>query len=281
VTSAPLAAPRPDSADSFGGPAWFVWSFLWKTLAIVGMDLRKLRRDPTELLTRAIQPALWLMVFGQVLTHASAIDTGNPNLPYLDFMAPGILAQSVLFIAIFYGISVIWERDLGIVHKLLVTPTPRTALVLGKGLSAGCRALSQAFIIYFLAWLLGVKLDWQPQAVSGVLIAVVLGAALFSTFSLIIACLVKTRERFMGIGQVLTMPMFFASNAIYPLAAMPLWLKAVAWCNPLTYEVDALRALMLADGSSVFGLSVDFVVLVATTGILTCVGAWLYPRLAQ
>jgi ABC-2 type transport system permease protein len=196
-------------------------------------------------------------------------------------MAPGILAQSVLFIAIFYGISVIWERDLGIVHKLLVTPTPRTALVLGKGLSAGCRALSQAFIIYFLSWILGVKIDWRPHAVAGVLVAVILGAALFSTFSLIIACLVKTRERFMGIGQVLTMPMFFASNAIYPIAMMPSWLKAVAWCNPLTYEVDALRALMLADGVSDFGLTVDFLVLIGTTGVLTLVGAWLYPRLAQ
>jgi ABC-2 type transport system permease protein len=279
VTSQPLAAPRPDSVSAFGGIAWSASSFLLKTLAIVGMDLRKLRRDPTELLTRAIQPALWLMVFGQVFAHARTIPTGD--LPYEDFMAPGILAQSVLFIAIFYGISVIWERDLGIVHKLLVTPTPRTALVLGKGLSAGCRALSQAFIIYFLAWLLGVKLDWRPHAVAGVLIAVVLGAALFSTFSLIIACLVKTRERFMGIGQVLTMPMFFASNAIYPLAMMPSWLRAVAWCNPLTYEVDALRALMLADGASEFGLPLDFFVMFGTTGVLTLVGAWLYPRLAQ
>jgi ABC-2 type transport system permease protein len=279
VISQPLAAPRPDSVSAFGGIAWSASSFLSKTLAIVGMDLRKLRRDPTELLTRAIQPALWLMVFGQVFSHADAIRTGT--IPYQDFMAPGILAQSVLFIAIFYGISVIWERDLGIVHKLLVTPTPRTALVLGKGLSAGCRALSQAFIIYFLAWLLGVKIDWRPHAVAGVLIAVVLGAALFSTFSLIIACLVKTRERFMGIGQVLTMPMFFASNAIYPIAMMPSWLRAVAWCNPLTYEVDALRALMLADGVSEFGLALDFLVLIGTTGVLTLVGAWLYPRLAQ
>jgi ABC-2 type transport system permease protein len=279
VTSLPRAAPLPDSVESFGGAVWLVRSFLRKTFAIVAMDLRKLRRDPTELLTRAIQPALWLLVFGQVFTHARAIPTGD--LPYQDFMAPGILAQSVLFIAIFYGISVIWERDLGIVHKLLVTPTPRAALVLGKGLSAGCRALSQAFIIYFLAWLLGVKIDWRPISVVCVLIAVVLGAALFSTFSLIIACLVKTRERFMGIGQVLTMPMFFASNAIYPLAMMPSWLKLVAWGNPLTYEVDALRALMLVDGVSEFGLAADFLVLLGTTAILTVVGAWLYPRLAQ
>ena len=153
--------------------------------------------------------------------------------------------------------------------------------MLGKGLSAGCRALSQAFIIYCRAWLLGVKLDGRPQAVAGVLIAVVLGAALFSTFSLIISCVVKKRERFNGMGQVLSMPMFFANNAIYPLAMMPSRLRAVASGNPLTYDVDALRALMLVDGVSEFGLAVDFLVLVGTTGVLTLVGAWFYPRLAQ
>ena len=82
--------------------------------------------------------------------------------PTCDFLAPGILAQSVLFIAIFYGIAVIWERDLGIVHKLLVSPTPRSALVLGKAVSAGLRGLSQAVIIYVLAWLLGIQVDWNP-----------------------------------------------------------------------------------------------------------------------
>ena len=256
-----------------------IGAFFLKTGAVIKMDLRKLRRDPTELLTRAIQPALWLLVFGQVFTRANAIPTGG--LPYQDFMAPGILAQSVLFIAIFYGISVIWERDLGIVHKLLVTPTPRAALVLGKGLSAGCRALSQAFIIYLLALMLGVRIDWRPLSMATVLLVVVLGAALFSTFSLIIACLVKTRERFMGIGQVLTMPMFFASNAIYPLAMMPAWLRAVAWCNPLSYLVDALRALMLVDGVSEFGLATDLLVLAGTTTVLTLIGAKLYPRLGQ
>ena len=83
-----------------------------------------------ELIARAIQPALWLLLFGAVFTKVRAISTGD--LPYLDFMAPGILAQSVLFVAIFYGIGIIWERDLGIVHKFLVSPTPRGALVLGK-----------------------------------------------------------------------------------------------------------------------------------------------------
>ncbi len=110
------------------------------------------------------------------------------------------------------------------------------------------------FIIYLLAWLLDVKLDWRPLSLLGVAAAVVLGASLFSTFSLIIACLVRTRERFMGVGQVLTMPLFFASNAIYPLEMMPGWLRVVARMNPLTYEVDALRSMMLAGGVSVHGI---------------------------
>jgi ABC-2 type transport system permease protein len=195
--------------------------FVDKTFVITEFELRKLRHDFTELVTRALQPTLWLLIFGQVFARSGAIRTGN--IPYLDFIAPGILAQSVLFVAIFYGINVIWERDLGIVQKFLASPTPRAALVLGKGLSAGIRTLSQAAVVYGLSLLLGVKLNWSPLALLNVVIVVVLAATLFSTFSLIIACIVKTRERFMGVGQVLTMPRFFASNAIYPTAIMPGW----------------------------------------------------------
>ncbi|GIV81578.1 MAG: transport permease protein [Anaerolineae bacterium] len=252
-------------------------NFLRKTLVIAELEARKLRHDPTELITRAVQPALWLLVFGQVFTRTRAIPTGD--VPYLDFMAPGILAQSVLFIAIFSGIAIIWERDLGIVHKFLASPTPRTALVLGKALSAGVRALTQATFIYLLALLLGVDLNLHPLALLGVLTAVILGAILFSTFSLIIACLVKTRERFMGIGQVLTMPLFFASNAIYPIDIMPDWLKVLARINPLSYEVDMLRALMIGQ-SSATGLLVDFGVLVLVSGGLVLIGAKMYPRVA-
>lgn len=245
----------------------------------MSLEVRKLRHDSSELITRAIQPALWLLIFGEVFTQVRAIPTGN--LRYIDFMAPGILAQSVLFIAIFYGIAIIWERDLGIIHKFLVSPTPRTALVLGKAFSAGVRGLTQAVIIYILALLLGVHVNWDPLALLGVVLAVVMGAALFSTFSLIIACLVKTRERFMGVGQVLTMPLFFASNAIYPVAIMPAWLRAIAHANPLTYEVDALRTLMLNGQTSSFGLGVDLAVLLAATIILVIVGGRIYPNVVQ
>ena len=164
--------------------------------------------------------------------------------------------------------------------SLWTGPVPRTALVLGKALAAGVRGLSQAIIVYLLAWLLGVRLSWNPLALLGVLAFVLLGAACFSTFSLIIACLVKTRERFMGIGQILTMPLFFASNAIYPTAIMPTWLQVIAQGNPLTYEVEGLRALMLGSGISLGGLTLDFAVLLAVTAALVVVSGRLYPRLA-
>ncbi len=259
-------------------PLQATFDFIDKTLVIAELEMRKLRHDATEIITRAVQPVLWLLVFGEVFTQARAIPTGN--LPYIDFMAPGILAQSVLFIAIFYGIAIIWERDLGIVHKFLASPTPRAALVSGKALSAGVRALSQAVIIYALAWLLGVGINWNPLALLSVLLVVILSAGFFSTFSLIIACLVKTRERFMGIGQVLTMPLFFASNAIYPISIMPTWLQVISHVNPLTYEVDALRALMLTGGESTFGVGVDVAILAIATAILIAIGGWLYPRVA-
>src|SRR5689334_6793008 len=253
--------------------------FVRKTLAIAEIEARKLRHDPSELLMRAVQPALWLLVFGQVFTRVRAIPTGD--LRYIDFMAPGILAQSVLFVAIFSGMAIIWERDLGIIHKFLASPTPRTALVLGKALAAGVRSLAQAAIIYMLAVLLGVQMNWNPLALAGMLLTAFLGAALFSTFSLVIACLVKTRERFMGIGQVLTMPLFFASNAIYPIAIMPVWLQVISHANPLTYEVDALRGLMLAGGSSTYAIGLDLAVLLLATAALVLVGGRLYPNVVR
>jgi ABC-2 type transport system permease protein len=134
--------------------------------------------------------------------------------------------------------------------------------------------------VYGLSLVLGVKLNWSPLALLNVLVIVVLAATLFSTFSLVIACIVKTRERFMGVGQVLTMPLFFASNAIYPTAIMPGWLQTISHLNPLTYVVDALRTCMLAGSASTFGLSYDYVVILLTTTILVITGAQLYPRLA-
>lgn len=254
-------------------------SYLEQVFAIVAVEFRKIIRDPTEIFSRGIQPILWLLMFGQVFGKLRYIPTGG--LGYLAFMVPGILGQSVLFSAIFFGISVIWEKDMGIIHKLLVSPAPRSALVLGKAVSAGLRGLAQACIIYVMAVLLKIDLNLDLLNIAGVLSVVVLGSAIFSTFSLIIACMVKSRERFMGIGQLLTMPLFFASNAIYPVSMMPDWLKAIARLNPLTYLVDALRTMMISQSQSVEGLGVDFIVLLLALFIFLVIATKLYPNLVR
>src|ERR1700731_1856523 len=147
-------APEPrfrEWAEPFPGA-----SYQRQTLAVAEADVRKLVHDPVELLTRMVQPVLWLLIFGQVFNRTRAIPTGD--VPYLDFMTPGILAQSVLFGAIFYGISLIWERDLGILQKFLVSPTPRTALVAGRAIASAVRSLAQMVLVYVIALLLGVGL---------------------------------------------------------------------------------------------------------------------------
>lgn len=278
MTSPQRGAQLNDWANYRTTPLSSVTELIYKTLVVMELEVRKLRHNPIQLITRAAQPVLWLVVFGQVFTRIRAIPT--EGIPYLDFMTPGILAQSILFMAIFSGISIIWERDLGILHKLLVSPTPRVTLVLGKALAAGIRCLSQAIIIYAIAFPLGIHLDLNPVALLGVLLAVLLTAALFSNLSLLVACLLKTQESFMGIGQLLTMPLFFASNAIYPITLMPPWLQFISSINPLTYAVDALRHLMLVGEASIYGLGLDFAILLGITAILAVICSRLYPNLA-
>ncbi|MFI6743653.1 ABC transporter permease [Nonomuraea sp. NPDC050451] len=253
----------------------------WRVLparvaAMCVVELQKLRHDRTELYTRAIQPALWLLIFGETFTRIKLIP--SDGIPYLDYLAPGIIAQSTMFIAIFYGIQIIWERDSGVLTKLLVTPTPRAALVTGKAFAAGVKAMIQAVVVMLIAALLGVSMTWNPVRLAGVIVAVLLGSAFFSCLSVTIAGIVLTRDRLMGIGQAITMPLFFASNALYPTTAMPDWLQYISAVNPLSYQVDALRGLLLGVPSH---LPLDFAVLFAATAIGITAASVLLGRLAR
>ncbi len=245
-----------------------------KTWVMAEMEIRKILHDPTELITRAIQPILWLGIFGEAMSGIRAIPTGG--VTYMQFITPGILTQSVTFVAIFYGLAIIWERDMGLLQKVLVTPTPRLALVWGKMISAGMRGLSQAIVIFIFAIILQIHLLITPFSILGVVLITMLGAGFFTGLSMIIASIVKTRERFMGIGQVLTLPLFFASNAIYPISIMPAWLQMVAKMNPLSYMVDGIRALLVTGNES--QLAFDIIILCIATLIISIVSAYMYPK---
>ena len=247
-----------------------------RVVAMCLVEVQKLRHDRTELVTRAIQPCLWLLIFGTTFTRIPMIPTGN--VPYLDFLAPGVLAQSALFVSIFYGIQIIWERDAGVLAKLMVTPTPRAALVTGKAFAAGVRALAQAVVVFVLALVLGVHLTFNPLKLAGVAVIVLLGAAFFCCLSVTIAGMVLSRDRMIGIGQAIMMPLFFASNALYPVALMPGWLQVVNHLNPLSYQVEALRGLLIGTPAR---LPLDFGVLIGATGVAIMAASGLLARLAR
>ena len=248
-----------------------------RIVTLCWVELRKIRHDRTELYTRAIQPALWLLIFGETFTRIHAIPTPE-GVSYLAFLAPGILAQSALFVAIFYGIQIIWERDAGVLTKLMVTPTPRAALITGKAFAAGVRSIVQGVVIVVLSAILGVVLTHNPFKLLAAAAIVVLGSAFFSCLSMSIAGLALSRDRLMGIGQAITMPLFFSSNALYPEALMPGWLQAISKVNPLSYEVSALRGLLIGTPAN---LALDSAVLVGATVVGVTASALLLPRLAR
>jgi ABC-2 type transport system permease protein len=271
ASAEPLAIPLADT------PPAAVRRLASRIITLCWVEMRKIRHDRTELYTRAIQPALWLLIFGETFTRIHAIPVPG-GLDYLDYLAPGILAQSALFIAIFYGIQIIWERDAGVLTKLMVTPTPRAALISGKAFAAGVRSIVQAVVVVVLSAILGVALTTNPLKLLATAVVVVLGSAFFSCLSMSIAGVALSRDRLMGIGQAITMPLFFSSNALYPEKLMPGWLQAISRVNPLSYEVDALRGLLIGIPANLW---LDGFVLVSSTIAGVTAAALLLPRLAR
>ena len=249
------------------------WS---RIVAFCIVEWQKLMHDRTELVTRAIQPVLWLVVFGETFSRVRAIPTGS--LSYLQYMAPGIIAQSGMFVAIFYGIQIIWERDAGILAKLLVTPTPRVALIAGKSFAAAVRALAMVVVILLVSVVIGVGMTANPLRLLGAGASVVLGTIFFSCLSMVIAGLVMSRDRLMGIGQAITMPLFFASSALYPVSMMPTWLQHLSTANPLSYEVSSLRTLLLGNPGNLWS---DFAVLTVAAVLGIIAASRLLGRLAR
>jgi len=251
--------------------------YLRTMLTLAEFELRKLKHDSSEIFIRGVQPALWLLVFGVTFASLRAIPTGP--FSYLQFLTPGVLTQSVMFVAIFYGIMLVWERDLGLLNKLLSTPAPRSAIVMGKALSAGVRSIFQAIVIFALALIIGVPLDLNPLNLIGVVVVIVLAGMCFSCLSMCLAPIFKTREKMMGIGQAITMPLFFTSNAIYPIDVMPPWLRVIATFNPLSYLTDAMRSLLLTGDFQ--GIPLDIGVTLLATAIFATIAAVLFRRILE
>jgi ABC-2 type transport system permease protein len=273
--SAPSAAPPAAWGNRPRRPGNPLERLASGTRAMALAEIRKLRHDHVDVFTRSIQPLLWLFLFGSAMRHNRSLMVGTTD--YRVYLAPGVMAQAAMFIAIFYGLAVIWERDVGQLQRLLATPLPRSSIVLGKAVGACVRAFVQAVLLLTVLALAGIALRWSVAGVLGALALLLLGTAAFACMSMLLAAAVKERERFMGIGQLITMPLFFASSALYPLAIMPAWLRVLARVNPLTYEVQGMRQMLAGVGAH-GELWLDFVVVAGFFIAMLLAATRAYPK---
>jgi ABC-2 type transport system permease protein len=274
--SAPSAALRPawgerPTALSASAPR----RILAGTVAMALAEFQKLRHDHLDIFTRSVQPLLWLFVFGTALRRTHALSL--PGVSYRAYLAPGVMAQAALFISIFFGLAVIFERDVGQLQRLLATPLPRSAIVFGKAAGSCVRVLAQALMLLLVIAITGIGIRWNAIDLIGAVAMLMLGTAAFTSASLILAATLRKRERFMGIGQLVMMPLFFASSALYPLSILPGWLHVIARINPLTYEVQAMRQLMIGAGAP-HEVLLDFVVVFGFFAVMATAATRAYPR---
>jgi ABC-2 type transport system permease protein len=245
--------------------------------AMIKLELRRLRHDRTELYTRAVQPILWLMVYGPVMSSVRAIPTGG--IPYTDYIAPGVLIQSTTFVSVFFGLTIVWERESGILKKLLVTPASRYATVIGRSMASGVRAIFQTFVIIPLALIIGVKFVPDIAHFISALLIIFLASGGFAATSIFVASFMKTRERFMGIGQAIIFPLFFASNALYPVKMMPQLLQYFALVNPMSYVVDAVRGLIISGDLS--NIAIDLAAIALFDAVMFAVASLNFRRIIE
>lgn len=232
-------------------------------------------RYRSRILTSVVTPLLWLLIFGTGL--GSAVRFGGAGGSYQAFIYPGIIGQTVLFTAVFSGVSVIIDRQYGFLKEILVAPISRPSIVFGKALGISTTALIQGLILLLLSFLVGVQMTpeiFLPSAV--VILLISLGLA---GLGLLIASFTDSMEGFNLILSFIVLPIFLLSGALFPVTNLPSWLQVAVYLDPLTYGVDALRAIILK--TSVLPLYVDVTVVGLFALGMVLLSALIFSRKEQ
>jgi ABC-2 type transport system permease protein len=236
-------------------------------------QLKRYFRSRARIVGSLGQPLLFLVSlgfgFGPVFRRA-----GQGN--YIQFLAPGVIAMTVLFSAIFNGIELIWDRQFGFLKETLVAPVSRLTIMIGRTLGGATTAVLQGLVVAIVCTAVG----FRPESVAGFaggLLFMVLIAVMFTALGTAIASTLSDFQGFQMVMNFLVMPMFFLSGALFPLAGLPRALELVTQVNPLSYGVDGLRAALT--GLSHFGTVLDLAVLSALTVVLLLVGTRLFSRI--
>jgi ABC-2 type transport system permease protein len=203
-------------------------------------ELIRFASDRLRILTALVQPVLFLFVLGSGLQQLSDASTHGVNLK--TFIYPGILCLAVMFTAMFSAASIVWDREFGFLREMMVAPVRRSSIVLGKCLGGATVASLQGVILICLAGLVDVPYD--PLLILGIFSLQLLLAFSITAFGVMVAARIKQMQSFMGVMQMIVMPMFFISGALFPVAALPAWLAFLNRIDPLTYAVDPMRRLV-------------------------------------
>jgi len=263
---------------------------LW---ALTNRELKKWYQQPFVFAMGIIQPILWLALLGKAMNLSAMIPTGIPGInsnsimlatfgttDYFSFMAMGMVAFTTVFTTAFTGMSVVWDKRLGFMNKVLSTPVSRSSIILAKVFSASIRSIFQAAIVALVAFALGLVTgtNFSVFSIFGVFaIVFLISVGLSSAFTAL--TLRSTRmEMPQAIFQLITLPLMFASSAYFPIDKMPDWLQAIASVNPISYTIDAVRRLMIFnDGFAQLPLDFAFVGIFAIIVTAICVVlSWRY-----
>jgi ABC-2 type transport system permease protein len=217
------------------------WSSEVRAVKIVWRrELIRFAGDRVRMFTSLMQPLLFLFVLGSGLQTLSAASTDGVDLTTLIF--PGVLCIAVVFSAMFSAASIAWDREFGFLREMMVAPVRRSSIVIGKCLGGATIAALQGAIVLALAGLVGVPYD--PVLLLGLFGLMLLVAFTITAFGVMVALHVKQIQTFTVVMQMLVMPMFFLSGALYPVTGLPTWLEVLNRLNPLTYAVDPMRRLV-------------------------------------
>ena len=205
-------------------------------------EMIRFSRDRLRMVTSLIQPVLFLFVLG---TGLSTITTGSvQSINLRTFMYPGALSMAVLFTAMFSAASIVWDREFGFLREMLVAPVSRWAIVLGKCFGGATTAAAQGVLILLMAGIVGVP--YSPVLMLTVFGELLLLAFTLTAFGIMTAARIQQFQAFMALNQMLLMPLFFLSGALFPLGNLPGWLQVATRINPLTYAVDPVRRAVFA-----------------------------------
>ena len=236
-------------------------------------QIKRYSRSKSRIIGAVGQPLLFLLALGYGIGSLYK-RAGGGN--YIDFLVPGIIAQTILFGAIFWGINVIWDKQFGFLKETLVAPVSRLRILTGSALGGTTTTVIQGTLVFFLSFLLGFRpYDWlMVPAAFGVIIVF---AFALTCFGAGLAAIVNDFQGFQAINQFLIFPLFFLSSALFPIQNFPAALRFIASINPVSYAVDALRTLLT--NQTHFGLTKDFIVLGITVIVLVVFGVRSFNKI--